>query len=208
MPPKTAIPVPIANTNSFKIRVKLFKEKSDEQDDNITVRIICKWYDCCISTGVFGTDLLPWLDPNLMMKTTSQDVIDNSNSNSNSRSDGVTEDINYSQQQLKYAMYENSYAAEFTTSEQLKLFHQQSEVYAIYIREDMITTEDGEVKKVNVPIQFSCIDCSAFLLSSGAKTVSNFKTDRYSGEFTIISEKPLYSGPTINYEPLIFNISR
>ena len=197
MPPKAA-PAPIVpEEKGFNINISVIQ--TDFQDgsepfsacQNCRIKIISEWLDCCGTTGLFGapeSDLL-WKD---ILNTNEEGL----------NSDGSRET------KKRVSIFKKSFDPFFVDKdpqrEKLSKFNIKPGIYFVVLI-DLV--EDSTYKQI--PVKFSYVDCSSFLIKAGSKKSSLSISDSVEIQISVEIDKPIMTyADALTLEPLVLDFNR
>jgi hypothetical protein len=166
------------------------------------VRLVSAWLDCCGTTGVFGKGDLAWIDGDTNADAT---------------------DAVQTRQQQQSATFAASFpmpdysnpTVDDSTKEKLTSFNLRPGVYAILckdVKKSVSIINDGgeqitRKEQVTIPVGYSYVDCSAFLMEGGKLVANNLKIEGLAMELTVESKASFLSrADAISFEPLVLDI--
>jgi hypothetical protein len=200
------------------ISIKLTAPTNIEEEDNknpslvgYRVRLVSEWLDCCGATGIFGKGDLLWSSPPAVEGK--QDTNNESNITHKNEQNVVD----------KYAICQKPFplpkfllpgadgSDENDRKQKLITFNLKPGIYAILCKDERRTgAVEGEPSIItSIPLGFSHLDCSSFLMNPGVISANNLKIDGYELEVTVSLEGRMLSYPDIvEYEPMVLDLKR
>lgn len=163
----------ILDISDVTVSLKISIQSDCDINNVLRIRLISKWLKCCITTDVYGSDLLPWE----IIKSENED---NQNNNLDETGDKII--LNPKINNEKFAIYTRTFEANIETIEQIQKFNEDPFITAVILDKTILEEKDKSPRELSPrttaaklatssygdmhPISFAAIDCSSFITES------------------------------------------
>jgi hypothetical protein len=175
---KVAVPdIPPADISDVTVSLKISIPSECDITNVLRIRLISRWLKCCITTDVYGGELLPWEE---VKSEQQQEGDENQDNNLEETGDNII--LNSTANNEKFAIYTRTFEANIETIEQIQKFNEDPFITAVILDKKIVEETDEEPPELSprttaanlaissygdmFPVAFAALDCSSFTTES------------------------------------------